>query len=36
VLERLGMMREGKKRKFLPVEGQWIDSYIYGILYEDF
>lgn len=36
VLERLGMLREGKKRKLLPVNGQWIDSYMYGILYEDF
>ena len=35
VLERLGMVREGKKREFLPIGGQWTDSYIYGILYED-
>ena len=36
VLEKLGMVREGKKRKFLPIGGQWMDSYMYGILYEDF
>jgi hypothetical protein len=29
-------MREGKKREFLPVRGQWLDSYMYGILYDDF
>ena len=36
LLDKLGMIREGKKRKFLPISGEWIDSYIYGILYEDF
>jgi len=36
LLDKLGMIREGKKRKFLPIKGEWIDSYIYGILYEDF
>ncbi len=36
VLEKLGMIREGKKRKFLPVGGQWVDSYMYGILYDDY
>lgn len=35
VLERLGMVREGKKRQFLPIRGQWTDSYMYGILSDD-
>ena len=36
LLEKLGMVREGKKRKFLPIGGEWIDSYVYGMLQEDF
>ena len=35
-LEKAGMIREGKKRKFLPARGQWTDCYLYSILEEDF
>ena len=35
-LEKVGMTREGKKRKFLPMRGEWIDCYLYSILDEDF
>ena len=30
------MTKEGKKRQFLPINGEWNDSYIYSILDEDF
>lgn len=36
VLEKVGMTKEGMKRKILPIRGEWIDSYIYAILDEDF
>lgn len=36
VLEKSGFVREGLKRKALPVRGQWLDNYVYGILQEDF
>ncbi len=36
VLEKVGMTREGMKRKNLPIRGEWKDSYFYGILEEDF
>lgn len=36
VLEKVGMTREGRKRKVLPIKGQWSDNYIYGILDTDF
>lgn len=36
VLEKAGMMREGLKRKLLPIRGQWIDGYWYAQLEEDF
>lgn len=36
VLEKAGMLREGTKRKRLPIRGQWSDSYFYAILEEDF
>ena len=36
VLEKVGMLREGSKRKVLPVRGQWLDNYEYAILEEDF
>ncbi|MBK6266135.1 GNAT family N-acetyltransferase [Marivirga sp. S37H4] len=35
-LEKVGMSREGMKRKKLPINGQWKDNYFYGILEEDF
>ncbi|MEO9211499.1 MAG: GNAT family protein [Ginsengibacter sp.] len=36
VLEKVGMIREGLKRKKLPIRGEWKDNYFYGILEEDF
>ena len=36
VLEKVGMTREGMKRKKLPIRGEWKDNYFYGILEDDF
>ena len=36
VLEKAGLQREGRKRKVLPIRGDWKDNFIYGILEEDF
>jgi RimJ/RimL family protein N-acetyltransferase len=36
VLEKLGMTREGSRRKILPIRGEWVDNYHYGILEEEF
>ena len=36
VLEKVGMLREGRKRKILPIRGEWVDNYMYAILDEDF
>jgi [ribosomal protein S5]-alanine N-acetyltransferase len=36
VLEKAGMIREGRKRKKLPIRGEWVDNYSYAILEEDF
>lgn len=36
VLEKVGMTREGMKRKKLPIRGDWKDNYFYAILDEDF
>ncbi|HMG16652.1 MAG TPA: GNAT family protein [Saprospiraceae bacterium] len=36
VLEKSGFLREGLKRKILPIRGEWIDNYFYAILEEDF
>lgn len=36
VLEKVGMIREGMKRKNLPIRGEWQDSYIYSVLEEEF
>lgn len=35
-LEKAGLIREGMKRKNLPIRGEWKDSYFYGIQEEDF
>ncbi len=35
VLEKVGMTREGRKRKVLPIKGKWTDNYIYAILDTD-
>jgi [ribosomal protein S5]-alanine N-acetyltransferase len=36
VLEKVGMIREGVKRKKLPIRGEWKDNYFYGILEDEF
>ncbi len=36
LLERVGMQREGKHRKILPIRGEWWDNYQYAILEEDY
>ena len=36
VLEKVGMVKEGRKRKNLPIRGEWKDNYFYAILEEDF
>ena len=36
LLERIGMLREGRHRKILPIRGEWWDNYQYAILEEDF
>lgn len=36
VLEKVGMTKEGMKRKKLPIRGNWKDNYFYAILDEDF
>lgn len=36
VLEKVGMRREGVKRKILPIRGEWVDNYFYAILETDF
>jgi [ribosomal protein S5]-alanine N-acetyltransferase len=35
VLEKSGMIREGLRRKILPIRGQWIDNYHYAIVEDD-
>nr|WKN34290.1 GNAT family N-acetyltransferase [Tunicatimonas sp. TK19036] len=35
VLEKVGMQKEGRKRKVLPIRGKWVDNYEYAILEED-
>ena len=36
VLEKLGMTREGIRRKILPIRGEWKDNFHYAILEEEF
>ncbi|RFS21912.1 N-acetyltransferase [Chitinophaga silvatica] len=36
IMEKVGMTREGVKRKVLPLEDGWHDAYIYGILEAEF
>lgn len=36
VLEKIGMQREGLRRKILPINGQWQDNYLYAMLDEDY
>jgi RimJ/RimL family protein N-acetyltransferase len=35
ILEKIGMRREGLKRKILPIRGEWKDNYHYAILEND-
>ena len=35
VLEKVGMTREGIRRKILPIRGEWKDNYHYAILDDD-
>ena len=35
-LEKVGFLKEGMKRKKLPIRGEWKDNYFFGILEEDF
>jgi len=35
VLKKVGLQREGSKRKVLPIRGNWVDDYEYAILEED-
>lgn len=35
VLEKLGMTREGTRRKILPIRGIWKDNYHYAIVEDD-
>lgn len=36
VMEKAGMQLEGRKRKVLPIRGQWCDAFSYAILDEDY
>lgn len=35
VLEKAGMIKEGGKRKVLPIRDEWIDNYEFAILEDD-
>jgi ribosomal-protein-alanine N-acetyltransferase len=35
VLEKSGMIREGLRRKILPIRGHWVDNYHYAIVEDD-
>ena len=35
VLEKVGMTREGLRRKILPIRGEWKDNYHYAIVEDD-
>lgn len=36
VLEKVGMIREGRKREILPIRGKWVDNFFYSILEKEF
>ncbi|RQH09335.1 N-acetyltransferase, partial [Okeania hirsuta] len=36
VLEKLGMKREGLRRKILPMADGWQDNYLYAMIEEDY
>ncbi len=35
VLEKAGMIREGLRRKILPIRGEWLDNFHYAIVEDD-
>ena len=35
VIEKIGMTREGLRRKILPIRGEWKDNYHYAIVEDD-
>jgi ribosomal-protein-alanine N-acetyltransferase len=35
VLEKIGMKREGRCRKILPIRGDWKDNFLYAIIEDD-
>jgi len=35
VLEKVGMIREGLRRKILPIRGEWKDGYLFAIVEDD-
>jgi RimJ/RimL family protein N-acetyltransferase len=35
VLEKVGMIKEGRKRRILPIRGTWVDNYFFAILETD-
>lgn len=35
VMEKVGMTKEGGKRKVLPIRGKWVDNYEFAILESD-
>lgn len=35
VLEKVGMTREGLRRKILPIRGEWKDGFLYAIVEDD-
>ena len=36
VLEKIGMQKEGMRKKLLPIRGEWKDNYHYAMLAEEF
>jgi RimJ/RimL family protein N-acetyltransferase len=36
LLEKIGLRREGESKKNLPIRGEWLDSYLYAILREEY
>ncbi len=35
VLEKIGMTKEGLRRKILPIRGEWKDNYHFAIVEDD-
>lgn len=35
IFEKIGMTKEGIRRKILPIRGEWIDGYQYAIIEDD-